>query len=215
MFTEPIRDKKHIRQLVDYYITKKKNQRNHLLIIMGLYTALRIGDLLSLSWGSVYDFDKGEFKRHIKLREKKTGKSKTIAINKQAAHALRKYLIALGGIKSVSDSEPLFKNNRRTNSSISRVQAWRIIKTAGDAINERVSCHSLRKTFGYHAWRAGVPSPVIMDIFNHSSYAVTRRYLGITQDDRDTVYLKTAGRVATTPMRHFLVDSTPICVGFS
>jgi len=28
-----------------------------------------------------------------------------------------------------------------------------------------------------------------MDIFNHTSFAITRRYLGLTQEDKDIVYL--------------------------
>lgn len=28
-----------------------------------------------------------------------------------------------------------------------------------------------------------------MDIYNHSSYAITKRYLGIEQDDKDDVFL--------------------------
>jgi len=72
-----------------------------------------------------------------------------------------------------------------------RAQAHRIIRTAGEAVclPGQISCHSLRKTFGYHAWKTGVSPAVIMVIYNHSSLHITRRYLGISQDDLDTVYM--------------------------
>jgi site-specific recombinase XerD len=55
-------------------------------------------------------------------------------------------------------------------------------------ISHKVGCHSLRKTFGYHAWKGGKSLAVLTDIYNHSSYAITRRYLGVSQDDRNEVY---------------------------
>ncbi|MCL2589248.1 MAG: tyrosine-type recombinase/integrase, partial [Oscillospiraceae bacterium] len=85
----------------------------------------------------------------------------------------------------------IFSNNRKDRAPISRVQAWRIIKAAAEAIRAagRIACHSLRKTFGYFAWKSGVLPVMLMDIYNHSSFEITRRYLGVAQEDRDQVYL--------------------------
>jgi integrase len=181
--TEPIRNKKQVRELTGYYI-KRGEIRNHVLVVLGIHTALRISDILRLKWDDVYDFENRRIRSSVCIIEKKTGKSKIVALNKSVISALTAYLpAAKTGVALII--------NRRTNKAISRVQAYRLIRAASEALAfaQRVSCHSLRKTFGYHAWKSGVSPAVIMEIYNHSSLAITRRYLGITQDDKNTVYL--------------------------
>ena len=51
------------------------------LILLGLYTALRIGDILQLKWRMVYDFNKHHFFDHIYVNEQKTQKLNVIAQN--------------------------------------------------------------------------------------------------------------------------------------
>jgi len=182
--TEPIRDKRQLRQLAEYHL-KRGRFRNYTLIVLGACTALRISDLLTLTWTDVYDESRGDFRSHVTLIESKTKKPKTIALNRQALYALRLCY-------PHRRSDFIFAGNREDGRAISRVQAWRIIReaAAGTGIAGKVACHSLRKSWGYHAWTSGEISPVvIMDIFNHSSYEITRRYLGIAQDDLDRAYL--------------------------
>ena len=182
--TQPIRSKQQIRNLAEYY-RRKGQLRNQVLIILGVHTALRISDLLRLTWDDVYDFNNNRVKIYINVTEKKTGKTRTIALNKIAVGAL-----ALYANQSAQKGRFLMENPQ-TKRAISRIQAYRLIRAASEALHFqiRVSCHSLRKTFGYHAWKSGVSPAIIMDIYNHSSLAVTRRYLGVTQDDKDEVYL--------------------------
>ena len=53
--TEPIRNKTDLQKFMDYYAAIQPNPRNQALILLGLYTALRIGDILQLNWRMVYD----------------------------------------------------------------------------------------------------------------------------------------------------------------
>jgi len=85
---EPIRDKNKLRQLAGYYLGRGQI-RNYALIILGVHTALRISDLLRLTWGDVYSNESGDFRSHVTIAEKKTGKRKTIVLNRQAMNALR------------------------------------------------------------------------------------------------------------------------------
>ena len=183
--TEPIRSKQELKELAEYYLRQGKI-RNYTLIIVGVYTALRVSDLLRLTWADVYDSEKQAFRKHVTIIEKKTGKSKTFALNKHVIGALRLCCPHRRG-------DFIFSNNRKDPKMLSRVQVWRIIHEAVVAvgITGKVSCHSLRKTWGYHAWTSKDVSPVvIMHVYNHSSYEITRRYLGVAQDDLDKAYLE-------------------------
>lgn len=183
--TEPIRDKKEFEALVKYFLDKGQ-LRNYVLVVMGAYTALRISDLLRLKWTDVYDEQRGEFRSHVTITEQKTRKTKTIALNKRV-------LAALKLLYPHHQGAFLFTSKRNKDKAISRVQAWRIISGAVSelGLTGKIACHSLRKTWGYHAWTSGEVSPVvIMEIYNHSNYEVTKRYLGVSQDDLDKAYLE-------------------------
>ena len=185
--TQPIRNKNQIRELAGYFL-RKGQLRNYVLIILGVHTALRISDLLRLRWDDVYDFENRRVRAEISVTEKKTKKSKVIALNRAAIGALT--MLA----ENLAQRGRFLIENPRTGKAISRIQAYRLIRAAAEELGfqNRVSCHSLRKTFGYHAWKNGTSPAVIMEIYNHSNFAVTRRYLGVAQDDKDEVYRKLA-----------------------
>lgn len=186
--TQPIREKEELKTFMNYYKTIHPSARNYALVVLGLHTALRISDILHLKWNDIYDYEQETYHNHLFIQEKKTGKHTVIALNTHVKMALEELK------KERSDATPtdyIFTKNTDYSMPLCRSQAFRIIKHAAeDSIHEEhVSCHSLRKTFGYHAWKQGTPPALLMDIYNHSSYKVTKKYLGIEQDERDSVFI--------------------------
>ena len=186
--TQPIRDISEIEELKNYYYYEKPNLRNYALICLGINSALRISDLLTLRWDNVYDFMENHFYKHIIVIEQKTRKQAQIALNKNARHALDIYKNSILQLKP----EDFLFPGKTPSSHLSRSQAFRLIKAAGQNLHfeTSISCHSLRKTFGYHAWKSGAQPAILMNIYNHSSVHITKRYLGIDQDDKDQIFLE-------------------------
>ncbi len=189
---EPIKNKEDLEKFKNYYQDVKPNGRNKLLVTMGLNTALRISDILSLKWEIVFDFEKKIYRDHIIIMEQKTGKRTQIYMNSNLLEALDEYKNSIEEKQIMVEPDTYLFPHSNKNISITRSQAFRIIKEAADYYNLSgvISCHSLRKTFGYHAWKQGVPPVLLVTIFNHSSFHITKRYLGIEQDDRDDIFKK-------------------------
>ena len=188
MITTPIRKIEDI-NLIKKYFLKKGKYRDYCLFIIGINTSLRISDILKIRWRDVYDFESLKFREHLVLREQKTGKFNCIALNESCQKAL-----ALQMKYKYPDAQDdyVFYSKNNAQKHISRNRAWHIIKQAAldNHIDGNISCHSLRKTFGYHAWKLGGQPALIMEIYNHSNIEITKRYLSIDQDEKDCLFHK-------------------------
>ncbi len=176
-YVEPIRSKKQI-EAIKYYL-ESRSLRDYLLFVLGINSGLRISDLLSLKIDDVKGKDR------IVLREKKTSKIKDFPLSDTCKKAIQKYLDNIE-----YQSNWLFKS-KKGDRPITRIQAYRIINRAARSINikEAIGTHTLRKTFGYWAYKNGVDVTKIQKLLNHSAPSVTLAYLGITKDELDNVYI--------------------------
>ena len=91
--TQPIRDSRQLSQFINYYATTQPNQRNYTLIVIGLHTALRISDILTLQWKNVFDFKTTKCRTHLQIIEHKTGKKSKIALCPESQKALSDFYI--------------------------------------------------------------------------------------------------------------------------
>ena len=172
---EPIRDIEVVLDIADYL--KERNRRDYVMFMFGIYSGLRICDILQFRVRDVRDKD------HISRREKKTQKEKRFPINRELKKILNEY------IADKKDYEFLFKNPHEPNKAITRQQAYNILSDAGKQFGlDSIGTHTLRKTFGYHLYKQTNDAALLMDIFNHSDIHITLRYIGVNQDCKDKAY---------------------------
>lgn len=171
---QPIRDMDLVMDVADYL--KNKNERDYVMYMFGIYTGLRISDILKLRVRDV------KWQDYIYMREKKTGKEKRIKINDTLKKIINHY------VSNKKDYEYLIKSKKSPNKPISRQQAYNILSEAAQAFGiKNIGTHTLRKTWGYHAYQQTHDVVTIQEILNHSDPSVTLRYIGINQDNKDDI----------------------------
>lgn len=164
---------------------KDGDYRMSLLIGCGSFFGLRISDLLSLSWDMLLESD------NFILTEKKTGKRRIVRVNDD----FRKHILdCYQALNITNRTEKCFLSRKKVVYSIQRVNVrLKEIKSKYGIKVEHLSTHSLRKTFGRRVVEsAGENSEMALiklsEIFNHSSPQITRRYLGLRQEELLEVY---------------------------
>lgn len=188
-FVEPIRDLKKISQIKNLLKAPEKS-RDLLFFTLGINTALRVSDILQLRVRDLFE-SSGRVRQFCDIREQKTGKVTRITINRSIREALELY--AQNHSRLLESGEHFIfyqrKGVQKGQEAIKRIQAWKLIRSFIEnvGLQGNFGTHTLRKTWGYQARKAGVDIAVIQHKLNHSSLAVTRRYLGITADEIEEV----------------------------
>jgi len=157
-----------------------------LLITIGMYTGLRISDILSLHWKEILDKD------WVEITEKKTGKQRKISINPNLKDTLQRLTTKI----HPDPEQPIFLNDRGTkvisrqfvNDKLKRlVKRYEVVKDS-----TKIKSHSIRKSFGRRVWENSERSEkgliMLNEIFNHSSIRTTKIYLGIREKEISDVY---------------------------
>lgn len=156
-----------------------------LLISIGVFTGLRISDLLQLRF-SQFDSE------ILIIQEQKTKKTRRIKINpdlKEIVNRVRNRMV-------VFDTDQYIFLNRYGTKPIDKsyvnVKLKEIFKRYNISVDGNISSHLFRKTLGNRVLRLNNYSAesviLLMELFGHSSPAITKRYLGLREREIHDVY---------------------------
>jgi len=167
-------------------LEKDKDYKYCLLIATGVYTGLRISDLLNIKYSDIIG------KERLVVTEKKTNKRREIKINKD----LRELVERIFQLQNTSNSDNYMFINRFGSKPIDKsyvnVQLKRIQRKYRIKLDAGFSTHSFRKTLGRRVISVNDNSEMsiylLMELFGHSSPQITKRYLGIRQQEIFDVY---------------------------
>lgn len=143
----------------------------------GVNTALRISDLLSLTFDDVKS-------GNLTIKESKTGKTRSIELNSAAKAIVERRRVAHPTHTYLFEVE----SQRAKGKPVSRISVATAFQSVGAELKLKLGTHSMRKTRGWLMYNGGTPIEMICKVLNHSSPAVTMAYIGITQAEVDATY---------------------------
>lgn len=175
---EPIRDKKAIARIKKILAD---SPRNLCLFTVGINTAYRANELLSLKVRQVKNLNAGDV---LDLKQQKTQKYRLVTLNPTVVSAIQHWL----DVGQLQDEDYLFKGQRGclTVATVSSmVKSW--CRDVG--LKGNYGSHTLRKTWGYwQRMERGTAIPLLMEAFGHATQQQTLAYLGIQSNEIAAIY---------------------------
>ena len=182
MKVEPIinmKDSKSIKKLL------VDRPRDRLLFVLGINSGLRVQDLLALKISDVRTCSIGD---RVSIKEKKTGKENVFIMNKEIKTALDEYLRCA----KRQDDHYLFKSRKGQNYPLTTYAVTMMVQRWCDEINLKINAgaHTLRKTWCYQQRQMGSSWELLAKRLNHSTPSITRRYLGVQEEEVEEILMK-------------------------
>ena len=188
---EPIRTVNAINKLKHYLAP---SPRNLALFVVGINTAYRASELLSIKLGQVRHLQPGD---RLEVKQKKTKKYRAVTMNTACHDAIQKLLehldrkaLQVKDLSWVDDDAYLFAG-RRPDASLTVPTLNNLVKDWCRRINLKgnYGSHTLRKTWGYmQRTKQDTPIPLLMQAFGHASQQQTLAYLCIQDEEIESIY---------------------------
>lgn len=202
MEVEPIRDLKDVKRMYNW-LKGNYTDREAECFLIGCNVALRASDLLSLRFDQI---EQGQ--KTVVITEKKTKKHKEIPITpvvREAVARLREFYSSKRFYRSKEFSPVyLFQSTSRRAYHLCQPICIQYLSFAYKecarelGFDFNVNTHSMRKTWGYHAYETrGEDILYIQALLNHSNQHVTLRYIGVTKSTIQKMYFDNSLEIAS------------------
>jgi integrase len=174
-------------QTLTQKLERDKDYKFTLLITIGMFTGLRISDILSLHWSDLIGVE------HLTITEKKTKKVRRILLNQQLRDTISRIS---GKVSGIDLNEFIFLNRFGTKPISTQFVNWKLkeLMKRYEVVKDssKIKSHSIRKSFGRRVWENSERSEkgliMLNEIFNHTSIKTTKVYLGIRERELFDVY---------------------------
>jgi site-specific recombinase XerD len=163
--------KEEVMAMLDVALQDKHGVRNHCLIFMAFRHGLRISELLSVTLSDIDMMSK-----QIYIQRMKNGFSTIHPFDINEQEVIQQWITVRESYFTSRESDFLFLSDR--SGSLSRKQAWQIIRKCGVNSELKVSSHPhmLRHACGYTLANEGADTRLIQDYLGHRNIRHTVRY---------------------------------------
>lgn len=178
---EPIRDLKAIKRIKHHLVD---HPRDLCLFTLGINTAYRANEILSLTVGQVDYLEVGDL---LDIKQRKTKKYRGVTMNRTVVDAVDQWLRVH---RDPVNNATLFPSQITGQALLVPTLNNMVKKWCAEAgLRGNYGSHTLRKTWGYHQrMKQKAALPLLMEAFGHTSQAQTLDYLGIQSEEIQELY---------------------------